>query len=937
MLLSGVNGQMPQATGETAASSASLDVLQLPAAAQDCYYLNQSRHLEADGWDDAAEFEILRSALNVVGLSGARELEVLRTAAAVLHLGNVAFSEASTKEGAVASVKESSNASLETVATLLGLPAAQLTTVLTERPVKAGGSVIQKKRSALEAERTRDAMAKGIYVRLFDHLVYQMNDTLEKVGVEAAKAAGRKAKEADNKFVGLLDLFGFESFEHNSFEQLCINYANEKLQQFFVSAIFSNEESAHKEEGIPWPSIKLPDNSTAIDMIARKPSGVLHLLGSLLKSATEAQFFEAVNTAHKKSRAYKVPGRKTPSEGFMLRHYAGDIVYLASKPNAPTWFDKNSDTLTAEVEELLAVSPLSRYFVPPADAPNAELTIKEGKKQTLSVAGGFMRSVERLVKVLETTDVQFVRCIKPNDQQKPGGLMQRMVVDQLRCNGTMEAVEVMKYAYPTRIPLKKLVDEIAPRMPALAKAVKPEQGGRTLKKFIAVVLRAAQIKRTSYEVGQTKLFLKAGAGEPIEVLLQGDAEAEAALAALEPLALEEWKAVAAKIVGSVLMMWQHRQKFLRWETGRTDAAKRVQNKMRKKLQREGWVEVPVEVVKTDESGKRHVSIETKLHAPEKESNMKVFKRGIGKVKFANTFGSLKRLVDGEIGKERAKAKLRGARNSTMPGRLSTRGAAPALPRRSVYGEVEDREAIVRTIWGEPPVASEFTLKMMRDEVTGSLGMALNEFNNEVVVVQKMPGGPAEKLDTLRVGDIIAALDGSPMATVQELMQAMIKLPDMGVTLNMIRREVSTVKEGLVRLRFEDREGAPFKDANLWITSDRQLHFTPVDEPTKETSFALYWATLVELRHEADKADGRTVLRIEFEERAVEFYAASSTVMPPHSGPGTRRTRWDSGPAVPAAPAAPSLDPGAVTVVTAVTSVTSVTPAPSLTLSLDPGA
>ena len=597
MLIMGVPAQQrlasKAAAGDTHANTnievkraMELSKLDVPIDIGECAYLNQSTTRTIEERDDGKEFIELLHALDAVGLKGEMQLDILRTATAILHTGNIVFSESSDEgasEGATASLVDAGP--LKTAAKLLRVDEGRLGAALLSRSVKAGDTQVIKKRSRLEAERTRDALAKGVYVRLFDTLVRMINAELDKVG-RTAEDAAHDVGATGQRFIGLLDLFGFEAFDHNSFEQvhgvaldrpttcvgskqpgatrrgrtclriivthaiacssrhikaranphrvsgscgrlsccspschpptaplevsrccspschpptaplevsccspschpptaplevssccrpcshpptaplevsscftpcchpptaplevsscccspschpptapwkclcqrraaapftclfhrtaaqLCINFANEKLQAFFVQQVFANEEYAHKSEGVFWPKLHLPDNTAAIDIISKPSSGVVFLLSSLLQSATEADFFDAVYTTHRKSRAYKVPAKLLPTEGFVLRHYAGDVIYTSSKEEkAATWLDKNSYALAPEVEEVLHSSTLYSYFSKPDLAPSKAAqkkaakggAAKGGAAVSRTVAKDFLRSVEELL------------------------------------------------------------------------------------------------------------------------------------------------------------------------------------------------------------------------------------------------------------------------------------------------------------------------------------------------------------------------------------------------------------------------------------------------------------------------------------------------------------------------------------------------------------
>ena len=491
--------------------------LELSPTIGDYYYLKQStcHRIDNGEWDDAKEFAIMADAMPVIGADAARTKEVFTTVAIVLHLGNIIFGEGDSDEAVTANADV-----LAKAAKCAGIAPDDLTTILTTRELKGpGGTKITKGLSKAAAERGRDAISKAIFVRVFDWLVACMNDTIKAVGEKGGVSA-----DEEERFVGLVDLFGFEQFKINSFEQLCINFANERLQQFFLQYVFYTEEAIHKEEGVTWPSVELPDNQGAIDVISAKDTGILLLLdgASKLASAKEGAFFENVNETHKKSRFYKKPKGLRMTEGFCVKHYAGDVTYHAGQyatgPEGVTWLDKNNYALADDQQRVLSTASLKivAELFPDPSAKETDAGVNKKKvPQVKSAAKNFMSNLEELMTVLGSTQVHFVRCVKSCMEQKPGLCSGKMVLNQLRCNGTMEAVEVMQAAFPSRIPYEIIHSNVVKYLPEFMQAMTPNA-------FFEVVMAALEVPREKYQLGMTKLFMKAGTGKAIEELAEMD-------------------------------------------------------------------------------------------------------------------------------------------------------------------------------------------------------------------------------------------------------------------------------------------------------------------------------------------------------------------------------------------------------------------------------
>lgn len=314
--------------------------LLLPSSLQTFDYLNQSGCLEIAGVDDVKEFAQLKDALAAVGIGAERQHRIWRILSAILWLGNIQFEVSPHNSDAVNISGGITNKALVTAATLLGVDAESLAIALTRRRMKAGGENITKELSKGSAEETRDALAKAIYESLFRWLVHQINSAIS-IGKERAETS-----------LCILDIYGFECFAENSFEQLCINFANERLQQQFAAHLFKLEQAVYDEEGIDWEKVDFEDNQECVDLIESRPPGMVGLLSLLDEECMFPKGSDATFAAKLHQRLKDHPrfsfNTKCPGLDFTLHHYAGPVNYCTTK-----FLDKNRDTLSPDLINIL--------------------------------------------------------------------------------------------------------------------------------------------------------------------------------------------------------------------------------------------------------------------------------------------------------------------------------------------------------------------------------------------------------------------------------------------------------------------------------------------------------------------------------------------------------------------------------------------------------
>ncbi|OQS06538.1 myosin [Thraustotheca clavata] len=459
--------------------------------AEDFHYLNQSNCYNAEDTDDRANFNAVVNGLSCVGLPEEKQNTIFSIVAGLLHMGNIDFDEEDTPEGEAAIVeKPQALTALALSARLLGLDDKALLKVITEREIVTRNELFIARRNAQNAVYARDAIAKSVYGRLFDWIIQQVNTSL---GHDPTPLP----------YIGVLDIFGFESFQRNDFEQLLINYTNEVLQTTFNNQVFIAEMELYKREGISVGRIDWPDNRECVELIAGKPNGILQLLDNEASNPkpSDAKFLATLHRTHDKNSFFPRPHPKDMQEMFIVRHFAGCVSYTVG-----AFIDKNNDTIPKDMADLFLGS--RTFEVRELFDEEANEVAKPGKKKLLkSVAAKFSKQMNELVDTLDATRCNFIRCIKPNALMRVGLFDPRYVVGQLRCQGIMQTAQVLKVGLPTRVAYHELVDAYKRYMPPDAQRLFANQSDATL---ITAILWAFQVPMDSYKLGITKLFFKAG-------------------------------------------------------------------------------------------------------------------------------------------------------------------------------------------------------------------------------------------------------------------------------------------------------------------------------------------------------------------------------------------------------------------------------------------
>jgi myosin protein heavy chain len=406
----------------------------------DYAYLNHSGCTRVVGMEDSKEFAGTLNALKVLSFNPEEIDTIFRVVAGVCHMGNLKF------EGDEVA-KISNIDSLKKVAELWQVDAKALEDSLIRPRIQVGAKqeLIAKELNPQKAASSREAVCKAIYGRMFLWIVDKINETLK--------------VQPKDLFIGILDIAGFEIFDFNSFEQLCINFTNERLQQFFNNHMFHLEQEEYKREKIEWQMINFNmDSQATIDLIAKSGKGIVALLDEecVVPNGSDKSFTQKLRQTHGGKHPKFNFDRLGGDLSFNIEHYAGSVTYDTSE-----WLDKNKDPLEADLELCISNSKnpfVSRFFV--EFALNLAAQSEQAKARQLStrkkagifntVGGQYKEQLASLLETLESTNPHFIRCIIPNHKQKPGEIEDSIVLNQLACNGIPQALLLLESTAPAR-------------------------------------------------------------------------------------------------------------------------------------------------------------------------------------------------------------------------------------------------------------------------------------------------------------------------------------------------------------------------------------------------------------------------------------------------------------------------------------------------------
>ncbi|KAK2515467.1 adult skeletal muscle myosin heavy chain [Columba guinea] len=446
-------------------------------------------------------FFLLQSAIDILGFSADEKTAIYKLTGAVMHYGNLKFKQKQREEQAEPDGTEVA----DKAAYLMGLNSADLLKALCYPRVKVGNEYVTKGQTVQQVNNSVGALAKAVYEKMFLWMVVRINQQLD-------------TKQPRQYFIGVLDIAGFEIFDFNSLEQLCINFTNEKLQQFFNHHMFVLEQEEYKKEGIEWTFIDFGMDLAACIELIEKPMGIFSILEEecMFPKATDTSFKNKLYDQHlgKSSNFQKPKPAKGKAEAhFSLVHYAGTVDY-----NITGWLEKNKDPLNETVIGLYQKSSVKTLALLFASYGGAEAEAsgggagggkKGGKKKGSSfqtVSALFRENLNKLMTNLRSTHPHFVRCIIPNETKTPGAMEHELVLHQLRCNGVLEGIRICRKGFPSRV----LYADFKQRYKVLNASAIPEGQFIDSKKASEKLLGSIDVDHTQYKFGHTKVFFKAG-------------------------------------------------------------------------------------------------------------------------------------------------------------------------------------------------------------------------------------------------------------------------------------------------------------------------------------------------------------------------------------------------------------------------------------------
>jgi len=470
----------------------------------DFFYTKQGGSAQVPGINDLARFEELQQSLNTYRMTPENQVDLYKAVMGIAHLGNVNFKK---DDQGFGECDGKSMKHVEFCAKLFGIDTKALRKRLETSSLKVGKKTIQKRINHQDCPANRDAISKGLYEKIFLYLAKRINDDLSQIDEEAAEYL----------FIGILDVFGFENFKVNSLEQFCINFTNEKLQNYFNKNIIESEQEEYLRESVVWTEIDVPNSQPMIDLVEDGKKGMFTILDSCCQApkpdveAFDQEFFkhnkksDLVKRAKKKGRKKGASKGKKKYFGGSFNHYADTVTY-----DFAHFINKNMEKVSPDTQKMLS------------KAENALIASvigsgkKKKKRKFVSVTSIFSKALKRLMKTLSGTEPYFIRCVNPNKQKSNKVFVRQVVEDQLRSGGILEALRVLKLGYPTRVEYNVLYARYQGRIQNEMVSKLPPN------KFAAAVLIAFGVNTDEYELGLTKIFFKPAKAQILEDIMNQD-------------------------------------------------------------------------------------------------------------------------------------------------------------------------------------------------------------------------------------------------------------------------------------------------------------------------------------------------------------------------------------------------------------------------------
>ncbi|KAK2512792.1 Myh9 [Columba guinea] len=488
------------------------------------YRFLSNGHVTIPGQQDKDMFLETMEAMKIMGIPDEEQIGLLKVISGVLQLGNIVFK----KERNTDQASMPDNTAAQKVSHLLGINVTDFTRGILTPRIKVGRDYVQKAQTKEQADFAIEALAKATYERMFRWLVMRINKALD------------KTKRQGASFIGILDIAGFEIFELNSFEQLCINYTNEKLQQLFNHTMFILEQEEYQREGIEWNFIDFGlDLQPCIDLIEKPagPPGILALLDEecWFPKATDKSFVEKVVQEQGTHPKFQKPKQLKDKADFCIIHYAGKVDYKADEwlmknmdplnDNIATLLHQSSDKFVSELWKdemqnvqrayfyqhfpILHLEPVDRIVGLDQVAGMSDTALpgafKTRKGMFRTVGQLYKEQLAKLMATLRNTNPNFVRCIIPNHEKKAGKLDPHLVLDQLRCNGVLEGIRICRQGFPNRV----VFQEFRQRYEILTPNAIPK-GFMDGKQACVLMIKALELDSNLYRIGQSKVFFRAG-------------------------------------------------------------------------------------------------------------------------------------------------------------------------------------------------------------------------------------------------------------------------------------------------------------------------------------------------------------------------------------------------------------------------------------------
>jgi myosin heavy subunit len=478
-------------------------------------YINKGC-FQVDETDDKLNFLETKECMQKLKFKTEEMSYIFNIIMGILYLGNIDFIESHKNGNSIAEINEDSMSDFKYAADLLGLSEEKLKSILTLRKMKdpMSDKIFERNLNVDKAYGCRDAIAKAVYAKMFDYIVGKVNKAINN------KEEMSKHDKDKIRKIGLLDIFGFENFENNSFEQLCINYANERLQQFFNTHIFKLEQEEYKKEGIDWSQVDFIDNKSIIELIDENKLSIFTILDSegITPNATDESFRKKVYNHLCKNNSLV----NYDEYYISIDHYAGAVDYYIDG-----FIEKNLDQLTPDILEALEKSKnkiIRMVFSPKKDEEDSKSSKKKSsnsaapnKLQSDSLSKQFKKQLDELMKMLSQSNPRYVKCIKPNPEKKPKIIHSHEVMEQLLSAGVLEAIKIRKQGYSIRRTCEEMVKRYHPLTPSID--LKYYENNKNLfREALMIMLKLLsqnpdinhylENEKKLLQVGTTKVFMK---------------------------------------------------------------------------------------------------------------------------------------------------------------------------------------------------------------------------------------------------------------------------------------------------------------------------------------------------------------------------------------------------------------------------------------------